>query len=178
MPTNHNPGYVPIDEVQGQGKPYRLWRRPPLIAGNPVIILVHGAVVPAIGKLHDPNYINNDKYCFYQLEFFLYNDFNYNVFTFEYADMAIYDPLGNLFGYVNYGSLQAYGDRLIEAIGIAQQRIQSLGGTVGPASVIAHSVGGLIARYAVNIWGLDRSISLSHWIRDITDLTLLRSQTT
>lgn len=141
MPTNGHRGYVPIDEVRGQGRLYRLWRRPPLIAGNPVIILVHGAVVPVLGQLHDPNYINNTKYCFYDLEFFLYEDFQYNVFTFEYADM----PIATL-GSVNYGSLQAYGDRLIEAIGVARQRSMRPDGTIGSVSVIAHSVGGLITQ--------------------------------
>jgi len=139
-------GYVPIDEVAGQGKAYRLWRKPPITAGNPIIILVHGAVVPMLvpNVLHDPNTINNEKYCFYQLDSLLYNDFHYNVFTFEYADWPILDR-----GSVNYHVLAPYGESLIDAIGIAKEKSMTQGGTVGPVYVIAHSVGGLIARYAV-----------------------------
>jgi len=136
-------GYVPIDEVAGQGKSYRLWRKPPITQGNPNIILVHGAIAPFFGELHDPNTMNNNRFGFYDLDSLLYEDFHYNVFTFEYADESV----GEL-GYVNYNRLDIYGDRLIDAIRIAKEKSKKPDGTVGPVTVIAFSMGGLIARYA------------------------------
>jgi len=130
-------GYVPIDEVAGQGKSYRLWRKPPITQGNPNIILVHGAIAPFFGELHDPNTMNNNRFGFSDLDSFLYQDFKYNVFTFEYAD----EPMLN--GYVNYNPLTIYGDRLIDAI--KQVEIINPDGTI---KIIAFSMGGLIARYA------------------------------
>jgi len=79
-------GYVVFDEVQNQNKQYRLWRGPPTIPGNPNIILVHGAVVPLLSELHNPNDINNTKFCVYDLDALLYDEYKDNVFTFEYAD--------------------------------------------------------------------------------------------
>lgn len=167
--TTNPPGYVSIDEVAGQGKAYRLWCKPPTItAGNPIIILVHGAVAPLlipINELYDIDQPNNEKYCsFYQLDSFLYNDFHYNVFTFEYANTPIHDLSGIvLFGHVNYGCLKDYGEMLIEAIGIAKEKSKKQDGTVGPVYVIAHSMGGLVARYAVQdprVGKVDKIITL------------------
>jgi len=144
----------PFDVVRGQGKHYRLWCKT-ITLNKPVVILVHGAVVPLLepNELYDKNCINNEKYCsFNQLDYLLYYDdnLNYNVFTFEYADWVIFDPLS-----VNYHRLAPYGDCLIEAIGIAKNYIEHQGGTVGPVTVIAHSMGGLIARYAVQALGVE-----------------------
>jgi hypothetical protein len=131
--------------VEGLHKPYRLWRKPPITAGNPVIILAHGAVVHLLipNELHNPNTMNNDKYCFYYLGSLLYEDFhhNVNVFTFEYVDWSICDPIGNFLGNVNYHRLAAYGGSLIEAIRIAKEKSKKPDGTVGPVYVIAHSMG-------------------------------------
>ena len=134
-----------------QEKPYRLWRGPPITAGKHIIILVHGAVVPLLGKLHDLTKINNDRYGFYDLDSLLYHDFHYNVFTFEYADIPIISPTGNVLGYVNYGDLIEYGKRLIEAIGFAKEKSKMQDGVVGPVTIIAHSMGGLVARCAAKI---------------------------
>jgi hypothetical protein len=87
MTTNSDRVPVPIDVVAGEGKPYRLWRKHQYINGKPVIVLVHRAVVPmyipsTVNEFHDPNTINNEKYCFGQLDECLYQNFNYNVFTF------------------------------------------------------------------------------------------------
>lgn len=142
MTTNLADGRIPFDVVKDLGleRPYRLWCKT-ITAGKPVIILVHGAVVPLIipNELYDQNNINNEKYCsFYQLDSLLYydNDFHYNVFTFEYTDMYILE------GSVNYNLLTPYGKSLIEAIGFAKERSENQDGTVGPVTVIAHSMGG------------------------------------
>jgi len=148
--TRNPAGPVPIDmvkerchpnEPKPKPKPCRLWRKHQLIEGKPIIILVHGAVVPLhsaianVNELHDPNNINNEKYCFYQLDSLLYNDFQWNVFTFEYADWPIFD-----WGSVNYHALISYGNSLKDAIRMAKKRF--CGGPVGPVTVIAHSMGG------------------------------------
>ncbi|HXY88028.1 MAG TPA: hypothetical protein VEG44_06285, partial [Candidatus Acidoferrales bacterium] len=65
---------------------YRLWFETPIVAGKPIVILVHGAVVPLPGAFHDPTTINNNRYCFHDLDSLLHQEFQYNVFTFEYAD--------------------------------------------------------------------------------------------
>jgi len=155
MTINLADGRVPFDVVKdlGLGRPYRLWCKT-ITAGRPIVILVHGAVVPLFipDELYDPNNINNEKYCsFYQLDSLLYydNDFHYNVFTFEYTDMPILDQ-----GSVNYHALTPYGNCLIDAIKIAKRRMAQEG-TVGPVTVIAHSMGGLIARYAVQALGVE-----------------------
>ncbi len=159
MSINSSARYAPVDEVQNppdpdHPKPYRLWRGPPPTPGKDIVILVHGAVVPFYldaqhNALHRIDSWNNDKFCFYRLDSFLYDDFGYNVFTFEYADMKIYDFAGNFLGLVNYGNLRDYGESLIEAIGLARKKSKREDDTVGKVNIIAHSMGGLIARYAV-----------------------------
>ena len=133
------PGFVPINQVAGEGKPYRLWSRTPVTSGKQGnIILVHGAIAPFFGELHDPKTINNNKFGFYDLDSLLYEDFHYNVFTFEYADMPISES-----EYVNYNRLYIYGDRLIDAI----KKVRNINPD-GTIKIIAFSMGGLIARYA------------------------------
>lgn len=144
-----NPGYVHINVVTELGlenRLYRLWRGPPITSGKPIVILVHGTVVPLPGLCQDPNYINNDKYGFYDLDLLLFRDFQYNVFTFEYADEAFFD-----FGYVNYHDLEPYAESLIDAIGNVRDCIERQHCEVGPVTIIAHSVGGLIARCAAKL---------------------------
>jgi len=126
---------------EADNKDYRLWRRFPITPGNPIIILVHGAVVPLPDAMHRIDQPNNDKYCFYQLDFFLYSDLRYNVFNFEYADTPILD-----FGYVNYGHLKGYSELLMKAIEVAKDRSQTQEGNIGTVNIIAHSMGGLVAR--------------------------------
>ncbi len=144
--TREIDGYVVFDEVKNQGKQYRLWRGPPITAGNPNIILVHGAVFPLPGEFHDQNDINNYKYCFYDLDQLLYDDGRIkhkdNVFTFEYADIPI-NPAGIVLGYVNYGDLNKYSKCLVDAIGVVQSENPS-----GTINMVAHSFGGLVARCA------------------------------
>jgi len=139
-------GYIVFDEVAGQGKQYRLWRGPPITAGNPNIILVHGAVFPLPGEFHDQRDINNYKYCFYDLDRLLYDDggikYKDNVFTFEYADIPI-NLAGDVLGYVNYGDLNKYSKCLVDAIGVVRRENPS-----GTINIVAHSLGGLVARCA------------------------------
>jgi hypothetical protein len=130
----------------------------PLSLGNPNTILVHGAVLPLPDTLHTTERPNN---CFFQLGSFLYSDCRHNVWSFEYAD----ERVGELPGYVNYGCLNTYGDRLMEAIQLVESRNQN-----GAVNIIAHSRGGLVARYAAKICQLEQSLRLSHWIPDISDL--------
>ncbi|HYA61392.1 MAG TPA: hypothetical protein VED16_04855 [Candidatus Acidoferrum sp.] len=148
MNMTDSPNHVDLihDELH-LTRPYRLWYKI-ITAGKPIVVLVHGAVVPLLkpNYLHEPKTINNEKYCFYNLEYLLYHDdkLHYNVFTFEYADWPILD-----FGSVNYHDLEQYGKCLIEAIRFVKARSKNGGGSVGPIYVIAHSMGGLVARYAV-----------------------------
>ena len=166
------PRWVHFDVVKEyyQDRPYRLWRGPPITAGNPIIILVHGAVVPLPGAFHDPTTINNNRYCFYDLDSMLHQEFQYNVFTFEYADECVRDPIThkcfrNPFTgeawYFNYGDVTKYGDRLKDAVGLAKEKSKKQDGTVGTVTIIAHSLGGLVARYAAKQAGMiDNIITL------------------
>lgn len=117
---------------------YRLWHCGATDSDKPNIILVHGAVIPFPAILHEIDRPNNLRLLFIELGSFLHNDYSYNIWSFEYAD----EPVGEL-GYVNYGCLTTYGDRLIDAI--KRVKSESKNDTV---SIIAHSMGGLIARYA------------------------------
>jgi len=78
----------------------------------------------------------------------LYDEYKDNVFTFEYADepVKVLFPLSDLsvsLGNTNYRSLTAYSECLMDAIKIVQQR-----NPTGKINIVAHSFGGLIARYA------------------------------
>jgi len=141
-----------ITELEVGPKNYRLWFETPITAGNDIVILVHGAVIPVPGAFHDPTTINSCRYCFYDLDSLLYQDFQYNIFTFEYADECIKDPItqqcipnpDHTYSFYNYGDLRTYGGELKEAIGFAKTYSKNQ----GPVTIIAHSIGGLIARYA------------------------------
>ena len=139
-------GYIVFNEVENQGKQYRLWRGPPITAGNLNIILVHGAVFPLPGEFHDITDINNYKYCFSDLDKLLYDagEINHkdNVFTFEYADIPI-NLADDVLGYVNYGDLNKYSKCLVDAIKVVQSENPS-----GSINIVAHSFGGLVARCA------------------------------
>jgi hypothetical protein len=105
--------------------------------GAPNTILVHGAVIPFPLMLHEVDQPNNLKSLFCDLGSFLHRDCKHNIWSFEYAD----EPVG--LGYVNYGPLDIYGRRLINAIKKVKNESQN-----DTVNIIAHSMGGLIARYA------------------------------
>jgi len=138
MTINSAVGPQAHDVVEDQDKPYRLWCKA-RTKGNPIIILVHGAVVPTLNGLYRRDCPNNYRYGFYDLDSLLYHDFQYNVFTFEYADESV----GSL-GYINYHKLYPYVKCLIEAVGNAKD----YAAMQGPVTFVAHSMGGLIARCA------------------------------
>ena len=85
------------------------------------------------------------------------------MWEFEYAN--ILSPEIGL--YFNFGDLRTYGEELKDTI----CRVRALNPGVN-VNIIAHSLGGLVARYAAQD---ERSIRLSHWIPDISDLRWLSS---
>ena len=118
---------------------------------------MHGAVFPLPDEFHDQNDTNDYKYCFYDLDQLLHQEFQYNGFTFEYADecfrnpithKCFRDPFTEEEWYFNYGDITRYGDWLKDAVGIAKEKSKKQDGAVGPITIIAHSLGGLVARYA------------------------------
>jgi pimeloyl-ACP methyl ester carboxylesterase len=137
MTTSSVAGNVPVNEASNSE--YRLWRLFPISEGAPNVILVHGAVVPWDWHVKDaPN--NNRCGGFHELGSLLQRICGYNVWEFEYADLCIWLEKERC---VNYGCLDTYGERLIEAIKTV--RTKNLNDTV---YIIAHSMGGLVARYA------------------------------
>ena len=72
----------------------------------------------------------------------MWDGYNDNVFTFEYADIPI-SPAGIVLGYVNYSDLNKYSECLVDAIGVVQSKNPS-----GTINIVAHSFGGLVARCA------------------------------
>lgn len=113
---------------------YRVWHSGPIFIGKPNTVLVHGAVIPFLW--HDKKTPNK---CFHLLGSFLQSKscHQHNVWDFEYANWCI---LGMC---CNYDSLKKYGDELIETISSVRTCNPDNG-----ANIIAHSFGGLIARYA------------------------------
>ncbi len=131
MTTKRRTRYVSVPEFISS---YRLWHTTNS-PGSPNLILVHGAVIPLPTTLHTIDHPNN---CFFRLEQLLVHiGCNYDVWNFEYADIQV----PGLPGYVNYGCLHTYGERL-------KQVIENLSTQDHPVTIIAHSMGGLIARYA------------------------------
>jgi len=135
-----------VNNVKNYGPPnccYRLWGPVDLIKDGPNTVLVHGSVIPLRSMLHKIDRPNNflylTKYLPTKLCPFLQDDCKqHNIWSFEYAD----EDVAGL-GYVNYESLATYGKRLCDAI--KKVKIESQNDTV---NIIAHSMGGLIARYA------------------------------
>jgi pimeloyl-ACP methyl ester carboxylesterase len=145
MTTNSAAEPSPCDDVAnslcddaGKDKDYRLWRIFPISPDNPNTILVHGAVMLGQVREHPNHY-------FYRLGHLLHEELNHNVWEFEYADECV--PITREVCF-NYGDLTKYGERLVEAIGIVKEKSQKPDGTVGLVNIIAHSMGGLVARYA------------------------------
>ena len=144
MTTNLTAGYQPVNDAPSDSK-YRLWRIFPIIQGVPNTILVHGAVVPLLlpCELHEKDKRNSKKMCGFQnLSSLLHSTCGHNVWEFEYADICIDVPFWGE-RCVNYGSLTNYSNELIEAI----EKVQSLN-SGSAVNIIAHSMGGLIARCA------------------------------
>jgi pimeloyl-ACP methyl ester carboxylesterase len=149
MTTNLAAGNPPVDDAPSNSK-YRLWRTFPISPGNPNTILVHGAVVPLLADyaLYEPDKRNNKKLCSFQnLSTLLHGTCGHNVWEFEYADTCDYVPFLGV-RCVNYGSLTNYSNELIEAI----RKVQNLN-SGSPVNIIAHSMGGLIARCAAQKMG-------------------------
>ncbi len=113
---------------------YRVWHSGPIFTGSPNTILVHGAVIPFLW--HDKKTPNK---CFHLLDSFLQSKryHQHNVWDFEYANWCI---LGMC---CNYDNLKKYGDELTETISSVRTWNPDNG-----VNIIAHSFGGLIARYA------------------------------
>jgi len=138
---------VATTELEVGPRNYRLWFETPITAGNLIVILVHGPVISLPGAFHDPTTINSCIYCFYDLDALLRQDFQYNVFTFEYADECIKDPISqqcipnpdHTYSFYNYGDLRTYGGELKEAIGFAKTYSNKQDTQV---TIIAHSIGG------------------------------------
>ena len=141
MTTNLTAGYQPVNDAPSDSK-YRLWRTFSISQGKPNTILVHGAVVPEFTQLYVKDAPNSTKLCsFHELGTLLHDKCGHNVWEFEYADICV-----RLLGEercVNYGDLNDYGDRLANAITIVKSKNQD-----GAVNIIAHSMGGLVARCA------------------------------
>ena len=133
---------------------YRLWKSD-FNQGEPDIILVHGASVRMpLACLPIPGHIREgSNNCFCQLGPLLHSDRNFNIWEFEYADLfPIYDPIVQKNVYFNFNDFTTYGTRLMQAIRIVQG--QNPGATI---NIVAHSMGGLVARYAAK--HLDGAVS-------------------
>jgi pimeloyl-ACP methyl ester carboxylesterase len=135
-----------VNNVKNYGPPnccYRLWGSVDPIKDKPNIVLVHGSVIPLRHTLHKIDRPNNFLYLTKLLPTklcsFLQDDCKqHNIWSFEYAD----EDVAGL-GYVNYKSLATYGERLRKAIQTVKSESQN-----DTVNIIAHSMGGLIARYA------------------------------
>ncbi len=132
-----------VGNVKNYGPPdcsYRLWGSGDPVEGRPNAILVHGAVV--MWDWHVKDAPNNNRWCgFHQLGPLLRSTCGYNVWEFEYADVCV--KWRGKEWCVNYGSLDTYSERLIDAIKTV--RIKN---PTGAVYIIAHSMGGLVARCA------------------------------
>jgi pimeloyl-ACP methyl ester carboxylesterase len=118
---------------------YRVWHSGPIFMGRPNTILVHGAVIP--GQWHNQTTPNN---CFPTLSHLLQSKIHgqHNVWEFEYADQCT-DTSAHT-GCSNYGDLIVYGTELRDTINAIRAWNPDNG-----VNIVAHSLGGLVARYAV-----------------------------
>jgi len=116
---------------------YRLWHAGEIVQGKPNIFLVHGAVIPPGHVREAPND------CFRQLGPLLHSEFHHNVWEFEYANEYFRHHVTRKDRYFNYLDLTTYGEELIDAIrGVRKSNPD------GDVTIIGHSMGGLVARYA------------------------------
>jgi pimeloyl-ACP methyl ester carboxylesterase len=141
---------------------YRLWGPSVPTKGKPNTVLVHGApsirlegekcVMPAAGHiLKRPN----NYFC--NLDTLLQNELygSHNIWKFEYADEPVEDPITHETLYFNFGDLANYGTRLRQAIEVVK--------TCNPGvnvNIIAHSMGGLVARYAAQDGIVNKIVTL------------------
>ncbi|MGB8311368.1 MAG: alpha/beta fold hydrolase [Halobacteriota archaeon] len=138
-----------VGNVRNYGPPdcsYRLWHSDVIVPGNPNTILVHGASIRLLGTLPILGHIRErPNNCFCQLGTLLHNELNggHNVWEFEYADELFVGPFTHENVYFNFGDLTTYGKRLIQAIGTVRNCNPGVN-----VNIIAHSMGGLVARYA------------------------------
>jgi hypothetical protein len=115
----------------------RLWLSDHIALKKPNTILVHGAVIPPGHIREAPNY------CFRQLAPSLHSELHHNVWEFEYAKELFVHHLTHRDRYFNYQCLTTCGEELINAI----VRVTKCNPD-GDINIIAHSMVGLIARYA------------------------------
>ncbi len=133
---------------------WELWHAGPVL-GQPDVVLVHGAqisVIPLILELGDGKVRGMPDYEFGQLAQLLQRREHgqFDVWEFEYADVESFGR------YWTHGSIIDYGDRLGTAIGL----IRSL--SDGGLSIVAHSMGGLVSRYAAqHLGGVERILTLA-----------------
>ena len=150
---------------------YRLWGPVVPTKGKPNTILVHGApsirlegkecAIPILGHiLKRPN----NYFC--NLGTLLQNELygGHNIWGFEYADEPIFDPVTHVpiedprtheTLYFNFGDLANYGTRLRQAIEVVK--------TCNPGvnvNIIAHSMGGLVGRYAAQDGTVNKIVTL------------------
>ena len=154
--------------------PYRLWHSDVIVPDKPNTILVHGApalrlepelngikCVPMPGHLRDRP---NNYFC--RLGPLLHNELygGHNIWEFEYADQPVTDPLTNSpfedpatheILYFNFGDLRDYGIRLAQAVDIVRKC-----NSTGDVNIIAHSMGGLVARSAVQNGTVNKLVTL------------------
>ena len=133
---------------------WELWHEGPVFT-LPNVILVHGAhvsIIPLILKLGGGKVKGEPDYEFRNLGQLLQSREHgqYNGWEFEYADAESFGR------YWTHGSISDYGNRLGSAIDL----IESL--TKESISIVSHSMGGLVSRYAAQyVGGVDRILTLA-----------------
>jgi pimeloyl-ACP methyl ester carboxylesterase len=139
---------------------YRLWHSDVIDPRKPNTILVHGASirlvagVPVLGHVRDSP--NN---CFCNLGTLLHNELygGHNIWEFEYSNT--YVPEVGL--YFNFADLSAYGEELKDAISTVKKLNRELNPDVDVnVNIIAHSMGGLVARYAAQDGRVNKIVTL------------------
>jgi pimeloyl-ACP methyl ester carboxylesterase len=149
---------------------YRLWHLGDPVKGKPNIILVHGASIRLGGKECEIPILGHVRerpnHCFCNLANLLRNELygGYNVWEFEYSDEYFFDP----FTHVpiedpttheklcfNFGCLDKYGTRLRQAIDAVKRENPGVN-----VYIIAHSMGGLVARYAAQDGTVNKIVTL------------------
>lgn len=128
------------------------------VQGNPNTILVHGASIRLAGEVILPGHIRNvPNNCFCNLGPLLQNELygGHNIWEFEYADEPFVVPVTNEHVCFNFGDLTWYGTRLRQAIGIVKSTNQN-----ATTNIIAHSMGGLVARYAAQDGAVNKIVTL------------------
>ena len=138
---------------------YRLWGPYEPVQGRPNTILVHGASIRlGAGGIILPGHIRNlSNNCFCNLGPLLHNELygGHNIWEFEYADQSFVLPVTNEHVCFNFGDLTEYGTRLGQAIEIVKRANQN-----ATTNIVAHSMGGLVARYAAQDGAVNKIVTL------------------